>query len=224
MPGRRRLVAGAALLAGLGALSGCGDPDPPLKVGTIVFPGYEFLFLARELGLLSAQDARLIELISSTDNLRLMEEGRLDAATLTVDEVMATRAKGVDLRIVAVLDVSEGADAVVARAGVEKPVQLRGRRIAVEDGATGAVLLDAVLEAAALRLEDVIKVPMTADQSVILFQSEKVDAVITFEPWVSQLEARCGCTTAPVCPTASSMCWPSGARSSPSGRRPWRGW
>ena len=53
----------------------------------------------------------------------------------------------------------------------------------------GVVLLDAVLQAASLRLEDVIKVPMTADQSVAMFQSEMVDAVVTFEPWVSQLEA-----------------------------------
>ena len=133
---RRRalgLAAGSALWASLGVLSGCGDPDPPLKVGTIVFPGYEFLFLARESGQLKPEEVRLVELLSSTDNLRLVEENRLDAATLTVDEVMATRAKGVDLRIVAVLDVSEGADAVMARAGIATPEQLRGRRVA--DGA-----------------------------------------------------------------------------------------
>ena len=183
------LAAGGALWASLGGLSACGDPDPPLKVGTIVFPGYEFLFLARESGLIKTQDVRLVELLSSTDNLRLVEEGRLDAATLTVDEVMATRAKGVDLRIVAVLDVSEGADAVMARAGITQPGQLRGRRIAVEDNAMGVVMLDAVLQAAALHVEDVVKVPITADQSVMMFQAEKVDAVVTFEPWVSQLEA-----------------------------------
>ena len=189
---RRRalgLAAGSALWASLGVLSGCGDPDPPLKVGTIVFPGYEFLFLARESGLLKPEEVRLVELLSSTDNLRLVEENRLDAATLTVDEVMATRAKGVDLRIVAVLDVSEGADAVMARAGITTPEQLRGRRLAAEDNAMGVVMLDAVLQAASLRVEDVVKVPFTADQSVMMFQSEKVDAVVTFEPWVSQLEA-----------------------------------
>ena len=53
----------------------------------------------------------------------------------------------------------------------------------------GVVMLDAVLQAASLRVEDVVKVPFTADQSVMMFQSEKVDAVVTFEPWVSQLEA-----------------------------------
>jgi NitT/TauT family transport system substrate-binding protein len=190
--GRRQWLAhaagatGAALLSGL---AGCAEPVAALKVGTIVFPGYEFLFLARELGVLGPREVRLVELLSSSDNLRLMEEGRLDAMTATVDEVMATRAKGVDLRIVAVLDVSEGADAVMARAGLQRPEQLRGRRIAVEDSAMGMVMLDAVLRAASLRVEDVIKLPFTPDQSLIVFQSEKVDALVTFEPWVSQLEA-----------------------------------
>jgi len=174
---------------GAAALSGCNDPLPPLRVGTIVFPGYEFLFLARERGELDARQVRLIELLSSTDNLELMEGGRLDAATLTVDEVIATRAKGLDLRIVAVFDVSEGADAVMARGGVDRPSLLRGRRIGVEDSAMGVVMLDAVLQAGGLRPEDVVKVPITVDQSVTLFQSEQLDAVVTFEPWVSQLES-----------------------------------
>jgi NitT/TauT family transport system substrate-binding protein len=170
-------------------VSGCNDPSPPLRVGTIVFPGYEFLFLARELGWLDPKQVRLIELLSSTDNLALMEEGRLDAATLTLDEVIATRAKGIDLRIVAVFDVSQGADAVMARGGVDKPAALRGRRVGVEDSAMGVVMLDAVLRAAGLRPEDIVKVPITVDQSLALFQAEQLDAVVTFEPWVSQMEA-----------------------------------
>ncbi|MFM8767126.1 MAG: ABC transporter substrate-binding protein [Rubrivivax sp.] len=175
--------------ASLGGLAGCGDPEPPLKVGTLVSPGHEFLFLARETGLLPPQEVRLVELLSPTDNLRLLEESRLDAATLTVDEVMATRAKGVDLRIVAVLDVSNGAHAVMARAGIAKPELLRARRVAAEDSAVGLVMLEGVLRAASLRVEDVIKVPIATDQSVLMFQAEKVDAVVTVEPWVSQMEA-----------------------------------
>lgn len=188
-PGRRRVVAGAAGATVLFWLGGCTEPQSPLKVGTIVFPGYEFLFLARESGLLPLREVRLIELVSSSDNLRLMEEGRLDAATCTLDELMALRSRGLDLRIVAVLDVSDGADAVMARADVSRPEDLRGRRVGVEDTAMGAVLFDAVLQAASLTVEDVVKVPITADQSVAMFHSSLLDAVVTFEPWVSHLEA-----------------------------------
>ena len=187
-PARRRWL--GALVAGslLPWLAACGEPDAPQNVGTIVFPGYELLFLARETGLLASDQARLVELLSSTDNLRLMEEGRLDAATLTVDEVLGLRSRGVDLRIVAVLDISDGADAVMARAGISTLQALKGARVGVEDSAMGAVMFDALLSAAGLHLEDVTKVPITADQAVSAFQSELVDVVVTFEPWVAQLE------------------------------------
>lgn len=52
----------------------------------------------------------------------------------------------------------------------------------------GVVMFGAVLSAAGLRVEDVLKVPYTADQSVVAYQSGQVDAAITFEPWASQLE------------------------------------
>jgi NitT/TauT family transport system substrate-binding protein len=186
---RRRSLAALAACGLLPWLAGCGEPDAPLNVGTIVFPGYELLFLAREAGLLSGTQVRLVELLSSTDNLRLMEEGRLDAATLTIDEVLGLRARGIDLRIVAVLDVSDGADALMARGGISTLAELKGRRVGVEDSAMGAVMYDAVLRAAGLHLEDVVKVPITADQAVSVFRAEQVDAVIAFEPWVAQLES-----------------------------------
>lgn len=52
----------------------------------------------------------------------------------------------------------------------------------------GVVMFDAVLQAAGLRVEDVLKVDYTADRSVAMFQAGQVDAAVTFEPWVSQLE------------------------------------
>jgi ABC-type nitrate/sulfonate/bicarbonate transport system substrate-binding protein len=104
---RRRSLSYLAAAAALPWLSGCSDPPSPLNVGTIVFPGYELLFLAREQGLLPEPGIRLVELLSSTDNLRLLAAGRLQAATLTLDEVLTARADGLDLRVVLVLDLSD---------------------------------------------------------------------------------------------------------------------
>jgi NitT/TauT family transport system substrate-binding protein len=54
-------------------------------VGSIVFPGYESLFLAREAGLLEERQVRLIELLANTDTLRALAAGQLEAAALTLD-------------------------------------------------------------------------------------------------------------------------------------------
>jgi NitT/TauT family transport system substrate-binding protein len=191
LPRRRALRAAGALgvCVSLGGLLACGSPPPPLKVGTVLHPACELLFLARELGLLRARDIRLVELLSRADSLRLLEEGGLHACVLRLDEFMRCRADGQDLRIVCVLSVSEGADAVMARPGLTQPSHLRGMRIAVEDISQGMALLQPMLAAASLRMDEVVRVPVGAGQGVAQFRAATVDAVVATEPWVSQLEA-----------------------------------
>ncbi len=158
-----------------------------MRIGSIVFPGYETLFLARELGLLDARRVRMIELLANTDTLRALAAGQLEAAALTLDELMTARADGVDLRAVLVFDVSAGADVVLAKAPVTLQT-LHGKRVAVEDGAMGAVMLSALLKAASLTPDQIHKVPMTLDRSEALFHSPEVDLVVTAEPWAARLE------------------------------------
>lgn len=168
-------------------LSGCTAPVPVMRIGSIVFPGYETLFLARELGLLDERRVRLVELLANTDTLRALAAGQLEAAALTLDELMTARADGVDLRVVLVFDESAGADVVLAKAPITLQT-LQGKRVAVEDGAMGAVMLSALLKAAGLTPDQIQKVPMTLDRSEALFQSSAVDAVVTAEPWAARLE------------------------------------
>lgn len=168
-------------------LGGCAAPVPAMRIGSIVFPGYETLFLARELGLLDAQKVRMVELLANTDTLRALAAGQLEAAGLTLDELMTARADGVDLRAVLVFDESAGADVVLAKESVTLQT-LQGKRIAVEDGAMGAVMLSALLKAAGLKPHQIQKVPMTLDRTEVLYQSKEVDAVVTAEPWAARLE------------------------------------
>lgn len=116
LPRRHWLACGAAALLAP-VLAACSAPLAPLRVGAVVFPGYEDLFLARELGLLDESRVRLVELLVNTDTLRALAAGQLEAAALTLDELMAARADGVDLRAVLVLDVADGADTVRALPG-----------------------------------------------------------------------------------------------------------
>lgn len=179
-------------LLGLGALlclSACGAPTGPLRVGSIVFSGYEPVFLARALGLLPLDQVRLVELLSNTDTLRALAARQLEAAQLTLDEFLTARAGGLDVRVVAVLDTSLGADAVVARPGLGPTPRIKGRRVAVEDGAVGGVMLSAFLRANGLQPSDVVKVPYTMDRSMEYFRTGRADLFVTASPWLVQMEA-----------------------------------
>lgn len=186
---RRRFLGWAAGMAGLVTLPACQPPRLPMRVGSLVFPGYEFLFLARELGFLDSSLIKLVEMRANTETLRALASDQLEAAALTVDELMSARAEGVDMVVLAILDASVGADAVLARPGV-KLESLKGKRIGVEDGAVGGVMLAALLEAANLSPQSIQKVSVDLPSSETAYEKGEVDVVIAAEPWVSRMEQK----------------------------------
>jgi len=187
---RRRALLRAGLSAALAPLAACTPPQPALRVGVIVFPGYEPLIAAREVGRLDPQRVRLVEMRSSTDTQQALGVQHLEGAGMTLDEVLAARADGLDLRVVAVLDESVGADVVMARAPLRRPQDVAGRRVGVEAGAVSAVMLDAMLQHAGLGAADVIKVPITQATAVRMWNERQLDAVVTCEPFASALAQR----------------------------------
>ncbi|MBH9553616.1 ABC transporter substrate-binding protein [Inhella gelatinilytica] len=185
----RRLLLQTLALGGAMGLAGCVSAPPPLRVGSIVFPGYEPLFLARDLGWLHSDQVRLIELLSSQDSLRALASKQLEAAMLTLDEVLSGISEGLDLRVVAILDRSEGADAVVVHPRVPNDAALAGLTLAYEEGAVGALMLAEFLRAHKLKPEHFKRVPTTLMESAAALRSGSADVVVTGEPWLSQLEA-----------------------------------
>ncbi len=170
------------------ALAGCRH-GPPLKVGSNQWPGYEPVYLARDLGLLPADAVKLVELPSSTEVMQYLRNGSLDAGMLTLDEVISLLAEGVPLQVVLVMDVSDGADAVLAKPEIGSLEQIRGRRVGVEISALGALMLESLLQAAHLEQKDIQVVNLPVDQHAQAFREGRVDVLITFEPTRSRLLA-----------------------------------
>jgi NitT/TauT family transport system substrate-binding protein len=172
-----------ALLLTLALLPGCGrPPEGPFQVATNVWPGYEPFFLARQMGELPPEDFRLVEMSDASDCLRALQAGRVSAATLTLDETFTLLQEGEDLQVVLVLDISNGADVLLGRPGVNSLAELKGRRIGAENTAVGAYMLSRALERAGLYPGEVEMVPVTMGAHEAAFQSGAVDAIVTYEP------------------------------------------
>lgn len=174
-----------ALLIGCLA-SGC-TPPAPLRVATNVWTGYESLYLARSLGLYDGAAIRLVEMTAASEVTRALRNGRVEAAALTLDEVLSLRQSGLDVRVVLVMDVSNGADVLMARRGIARLQDLRGRRVGVENSAVGAITLDAALQAAGLRSPEISLVPLNVDEHLSAWRDGRVDALVTFDPVRSQV-------------------------------------
>lgn len=185
--GRRGFLAASALLPL--ALAGCGEQPPLTRVGGIVWIGYEPMFLARELGLYDPEMLRLVEMPSNSANLMSLATGDVEAATLTLDECLFAREGGLDVRAILVFDYSAGADVIMSRPGIEQLDDLRGKRIGVEETASGALMLTKLLETAGLAPDEVVKVRMTVDRQLQAYRAGEVDVLVSWEPHASQLQA-----------------------------------
>lgn len=181
-------LAGALLLGLVLLVPSCGSKGhAPLLVGTNVWLGYEPLFLARQLGHLPQQEVRLLEFTSNTDSLHAFRQGILDAAALTLDEALLLAQQGLDFQVVLVMDISHGADAILAQGDIEDFDDLKGCTIGVENTAVGAYMLSRALEMHDLTSDDVTITPMEIYEHEQGFLEGNVDAVVTFEPVRSRL-------------------------------------
>ncbi len=170
----------AALLIWLAACA----PKPSLVVGVHPWVGYEPLYLARELKWLpDAIELRDdMTLAASIDDLR---SGASSAACMTLDEMLRARDAGIPLSAALVFDVSAGADAVVARPGIETLNDLAQKRIGFDPEALGALVFEKVLEMSGLEASDVIQLNLPPDRQLEAWRNNEVDAVITYEPMIS---------------------------------------
>lgn len=179
---RRRFLALVGASACIPLLPGCIKKNQSLTIGVHVWPGYEPLSLASSLGWLDENLIKLVQTKSATDSIKHLEQGELDGAGLTLDEVLRVREMGIPLSVVLVCDVSAGADQFLVRPDIKTLADIKGRRIAVEEGALGALMLYQVLQAGHLKQQDIITVPLSAEQHADAWRHGKIDAAVTYEP------------------------------------------
>lgn len=180
-------IATVLLALSLALTAGCQRHADDLRVGTNVWIGYETLYLAEQLGYYGGEPVRLVTMHNATEIQQALRAGVLEVGSLTLDEALNLAQEGMDIRIIAVMDVSDGADVLIAHPSVETLADLRGRRIGVESTAVGAVMLEGALQAAGLQPGDVEVVDMGVQEHGAMFAAGKVDAVVTFEPVRSEL-------------------------------------
>lgn len=173
----------AFLLLMLVLLAACQPPQQaPLKVGMNAWVGYDPLALARDQGLLDVRQVKVIELSSGSETQRNFRNGLIDAAALTLDEALRLADEGLDIRIVAVLSASAGADLVLAGPSVTAPQDLRGKTIAVEGTTVGALMLKRLLQAGQLQPTDVTVRNLEASQHLAALKAGRVEASVSYEP------------------------------------------
>jgi len=183
----RRVLCALACGALLLGPSACVREPQMLRIGTNVWIGSEPLYLARELGYLDPKAIQLVEYPSASEVLRAFRNMAIDGMVISLDELLGLAADGLQPRVVLVVDVSHGADAVVGRSGMRSMKDLKGKRVAVEGGALGAYVLSRALAKNGMRASDVKVVHLESNEQPVAFEKGQVDGAVTFDPYRDQL-------------------------------------
>lgn len=160
----------------------------PLKVGTTMWSGYEPLYLAQHNGFYN-RNIRIINYPSTSEVMRSFRNKALEVAALTLDEVIQLREKNLPVTVFLICDISNGADALLARPPINRLTDLKGKRVAVESTAVGAYVLTRALDIGQLQLQDIRPVNKENNEQLEAYLKQEVDAVVTYEPVRSQLLA-----------------------------------
>lgn len=161
--------------------------DEDMVIGTNVWVGYEILYLAREKDFIDSSKVRLVEYNTTSEVLRGLKTGVINAGALTLDEAIKAYDRGLDIEIIMIFDYSDGADVVIAKDYIKNPKDLIGKKIGVEKTALGSYMLKRFLDINGLKKEDINLVYTELHEHTATFVEGKVDAIITFEPEKSKI-------------------------------------
>lgn len=162
--------------------------ERPLTVAVTVWPGMEALLMGGQAARSKAKRINFVEMSWPTAVAGAFRKRVVDAAVVSLDELLLLEADGARPRAVLILGVSKGSDAILGRSNLKGVADLRGKRVGVEMRSGGEYLLMRALMASGMRLSDVERVPLNLAETESAFVSDNLDAVVTSDPWSTRLK------------------------------------
>ncbi len=187
-----------ALVATAGMTTACTPAESStsgtITLGFSAWPGWFPWQVAEEQGLFKKNGVtvKLKYFDSYTDSLNALATGAIDGNSQTLNDTLASVSGGAKQKIVLVNDNSTGNDKIIARSGITSIADLKGKKVAVEQGTVDHYLLLLALKEAGIAEKDIQLVPLLTDAAAAAFVAGKVDAVGAFPPFTSKALERPG--------------------------------
>ncbi|MGB9179549.1 MAG: aliphatic sulfonate ABC transporter substrate-binding protein [Pyrinomonadaceae bacterium] len=165
---------------------------PTVRIAINTWPGLGPYYVAKAKGFDKEQGIQL-DVIMNEDTVARhtsLAAGEVDLVGITLDSVIIARSRGVPMTVVGQSDFSFGGDGIIATNAIKTVADLKGKRIAVAEGLPSHFFLLLVLRKQGLGPQDFTLVPADdGSQAAQLFTSGRVDAAVTWDPWISKAES-----------------------------------
>jgi NitT/TauT family transport system substrate-binding protein len=164
-------------------------PEPgAIKMGIEPWLGYGQWHIAAKKGLFKQaglDDVEVINFNTDADINAALAAGQLQCGNIATHTAMNFIAAGLPLKIVALLDISKTADAMISDGSVSDIKGLKGKQVAYEEGTTSDILLNYALAQNGMTIDDIEKVPMPASDAGAAMIAGKVPVAVTYEPYLT---------------------------------------
>ena len=165
-----------------------GAAAETLRLGYSTWVGYGPLFLARDNRYFdeAGVNVELTKVENPADRFAALAAGRLDGLVTTLDTMSLYWKPDFQFQAVLGLDDSDGGDGIVARSSITTIKGLRNKKVAVNLGSVSDFFLNVLLRQNAMKATDLNIINMRQDDAGAAFMGGKVDAAVTWEPWLSR--------------------------------------
>ena len=156
--------------------------SPSLRIGANLWTGYETLYLARDLGYYDQKLIKLVDYPSGTEEVRAYRNHEIEGAGLSIDQALVLAATQENIKIITIMDISNGGDVILGKPEITDIKALKGKRVGVESTALGAFFIARALEKNQMSIKDIQLVSLELIEHEQAYKQGKVDAVVTFGP------------------------------------------
>jgi NitT/TauT family transport system substrate-binding protein len=134
------------------------------------------------LGYYNDKPIRLVDYPSGTEEVRAYRNKEIEGAGLSIDQALVLAATQENIRIIAIMDVSNGGDVILGKPEFVDMKSLKGKRVGVEATSLGAFFIARALEKNDMTTQDIQIVSLELTEHERAYNEGKVDAVVTFGP------------------------------------------
>ncbi|MCK4761170.1 MAG: ABC transporter substrate-binding protein [Candidatus Aminicenantes bacterium] len=167
-----------------------GQKPNSFKIGIVSWVGFGPFYIAEEMGFFKKEGVvGEIWKIENDGALRsALTSGELQGIIGSLDSLASGIANGLKAKVVLKIDESNGSDGILAVNSIKNISDLKGKKVAFPKGVPPHFFLLNLLRKEGLSSKDIVPVYMEAGDAAVAFMAGKVDAAVTWEPWLSRAD------------------------------------
>lgn len=182
------------------AVTGCGGPDisggkpVEFKLAHATWVGYGPLYIAQEKGFFEKYGIKpeLTVIEDESQYAAALFSNQIQGLGNVLDREVIHFAKGTPETFILAMDESSGGDGIIAKKEISDVAGLKGASVGLDKSSTSYFFFLTVLQKYGLTEADVEIQEMSAGDAGAAFVAGKLDAAVSWEPWLTNASQRDG--------------------------------